>query len=54
MVMEVASELFAAGDIDGVTSFSSQAIPGTRQGKNEAERGLADTLGSAGPARGGA
>ena len=43
MVMEVASKVFAAGD--GVTAFSSKAIPGTPQGKNEAGRGLADTLG---------
>ena len=43
MVMEVASELFAAGD--GVSTFSSKAIPGTPEAQNEAGRGLADTLG---------
>ena len=43
MVMEVASELFAAGD--GVSAFSSKAIPGTPAAQNEAGRGLADTLG---------
>ena len=43
MVMEVANDLFAAGD--GVSAFSSKTIPDTPQGVNEAGRGLADTLG---------
>ena len=43
MVIDVASELFAAGD--GVTDFSSRSIPGTHQAQAEAGRGLADTLG---------
>ena len=43
MVMEVAGELFAAGD--GVSAFSSKAMPGTPDAQTEAGRGLADTLG---------
>ena len=43
MVMNVALQCFGAGD--GVSAFSSKAMPGTPDARTEAGRGLADTLG---------